>query len=215
MRINDTNESVDIEPRDMNYIFGSLIRSYRFYMKNQDPKEIIIPLVESIAHPLDKTKTIPVRYLPLMSPEALEIIHDGSNIPESTDGEEKADRNEEVIHAAAVASGAVKEEPATEIGDHIEEEKIEASPPPEPVPDTGKGLPERKPKMPDRPAEGHPDNMSSRGSDEDTRQVAKDLALGSGDVDEQPSKPYEKEIKRDPDTGEPIIEDTEEAPKEV
>jgi hypothetical protein len=225
MRVNDTNKSVDIEPRDMNFILGSYVRSYQFYMKNQDPEEIIVPMVESIPHPLDKTRTIPIRYVPPMSPEAIDIIHDGAGIPESAEDEAKADAAEKMVHDAAVASGAVSDEevkpswPANKESDledkaqaledeasdiRLEEETASH----EPTFNVGSDQPDpdRQPNQPERPAEGHPDDMSSRQGDVDTRRVAKDLASGSGDVDDQPSKPYEKDITRDPETGEPIVE---------
>ena len=224
MRVNDSNKSVDIEQRDLNFILGTYVRTYMFISKNEDPDEIIVPMFESIQHPTKKGVSIPVRYVPPLSPEAIEITQDGADIPDVATEEDiaKADATEEAVHAIAEASGAV--EPPFEIGDHDEEERIDEAEelpepvlpeipdePPAPIPlEPGEeSEPKREPRQPEHPATGHPDNMHPRRSDDDTRKIAKALEQGSGDVDDQPSKPFEKVIKRDA-SGEPVVEDASE-----
>jgi regulator of replication initiation timing len=95
MRVNESNQSMDMESRDINYILPAYVRLYMFQTKNSDPKEIVFPMFESIPHPLKKGVNIPIRWVPDTSPEALEIITDGNNIPESTpESEAKADKTE-------------------------------------------------------------------------------------------------------------------------
>lgn len=108
MRANVDQEKMEMESRDLNYILPAYVRSYMYISKNIDPTEIIFPMFESCPHPFKPGVTIPIRYVPALSPEALEITVDGQDVPEAKVEEEP------VIE---------KVEPP-EIGDHIEEEKI-------------------------------------------------------------------------------------------
>ena len=94
MRVNEQNKSMDIEPRDINYILPAYVRLYLFQTKNQDPEKIIFPMFRSVPHPFDRNKQIPIEYVPDTSPVAVEIAQDGNNIKESPGAEAKADEKE-------------------------------------------------------------------------------------------------------------------------
>lgn len=132
MRANTIDKTMDMEARDLNYILPAYVRSYMYVSKNEDPKEIIFPMLESCPHPFKAGVTIPIRYVPALSPEAIEITVDGQDIAEAL-----AEAAEESIHKVEEKRYAAKDEDikAThdavagtdepeEIGDHIEEEKI-------------------------------------------------------------------------------------------
>lgn len=87
MRINLDQKSLDMEQRDINYVLPAYIRNYLFYSKNEDPVEIVFPMFSSAPHPIKPGVTIPIRYVPEISPEAVEIVVDGANVPEATEAE--------------------------------------------------------------------------------------------------------------------------------
>lgn len=107
MRINLENKSVDIEVRDINYILPAYIRSYLFYAKNESPERIIFPMFPSVPHPTDPKIMIPIEYVPMDSPVAVEVTQDGSNIPEATEEQIRAidEKDEEIKKLQAEVEG--------------------------------------------------------------------------------------------------------------
>ena len=236
MRANTTDQTMDMEARDLNYILPAYVRSYMYVSKNADPKEIVFPMFESCPHPFKPGVTIPIRYVPALSPEAIEITVDGQDIAEAKVEEEP------VVEAVEP-----RPEPE-EIGNHIEEEKIAeadakaeaadlradmAHLTEEPDPETEAGLqqiedeaadavmeietavgeePKVEPPPPDRTPK-QPDNPATGSPDgmqsRDTRadkQIAKDLRLGDNLDESKDQKPYEKDITRG-ENGEPKVEE--------
>lgn len=184
MRINLVTKSMDMEERDFIYMLGSYTRTYLMGSKNEDPVEILFPMFRSIPHPTKKGVTIPVHYVPAMSPEALDIANDGKDIPITTQVDEvKADEKDKILGETVQV---VKEL-----------QKIYNV-------DTGQPPAQRIPRQPEHPAVGSPDNMGSRIADDNVT-VAKDLDSGSGEPGGE-SKPFDKKIGRDAD-GNPIIVD--------
>jgi len=93
--VNEEDKSAEIEPRDINYILSAYVRLYLFQSKNEDPERIILPMFQSVPHPYKPNVQVPIVYVPDTSPEALRIIHDGSNVPETTpESEATADDRE-------------------------------------------------------------------------------------------------------------------------
>lgn len=168
MRINKEHQTMDMESRDFNYILPAYLRSYRYYMQNEDPKEIVFPMFASVVSP--SGMKIPVRYIPPDSPMAEEIAKDGSNIPEVPPEEE-----ETVLVAAGEPTAeeialAQEKPPDAERFEEKDQAIKEAT-------DTiKKSVEERQPKQPpggDLGA-GHPDGMGSRDTMAD-RHIKKDL----------------------------------------
>ena len=170
MRINLENKSMDMELRDWNYLMSAYLRSYLFHSSNVIPEKIIFPMFRQVKHPREDT-FIPVEYVPDDSPIAIEVIGDGSNVPEATEEQiAEADRKDEEI-------GALK----------AEIKRLTEGGPEEPI-QTKPVTPVRPPKQPDHPLPaGTPlDDMGPRDRG-DQKRIAKDLA-------EQPDIDEEKEI---------------------
>ena len=81
MRINRDNNSMDIEPRDLNFIIDNYLINYMFHNKNKPPKRVTIPM-----YPVAKTRygNIPIEFVPDISEIAVDIIEDGKDIEEIT-----------------------------------------------------------------------------------------------------------------------------------
>lgn len=79
MRINKDKQSIDIEERDIAYFLSAYVRQYEFYTRGELPKEIVFPMFESVVY--RQGVGTPIRFIPVASPEAADIIEDGSNIP--------------------------------------------------------------------------------------------------------------------------------------
>jgi len=110
-RYNLQNKSIDIEARDINYILGAYIRSYLFLSKNQPPDKIIFPMYPVVPYPLDPNVLIPVEYILATDRYAVDLVKDGSNIPEVTPAEEKA--LDVLDNKIEEAKAGVVEEPST------------------------------------------------------------------------------------------------------
>ena len=82
-RFSPEDNAVDIEPRDINFWFGAGARLYAFKEKRA-PEVIRCPMFESIPHPTEPGKTIPVEWLLPSDETAQDIVSDGSNVPEAT-----------------------------------------------------------------------------------------------------------------------------------
>jgi len=81
MRINQENNSIDIEPRDLNFVSDAYAVQYAFYCKNKRPEKIIIPMVQT-AH--TRYGDIPVEFVPIGSAIAIDIIEDGKAVVETS-----------------------------------------------------------------------------------------------------------------------------------
>jgi len=121
MIINEDNKTMEIEPRDVDYVLPAYVRLYLFQTKNEDPEKIIYPMFSSVRHPSKQGVTIPIEYVDEKSPEALAIIEDGSNIPEATpESEAAADRKEDEYDAMKGKIAALEEELAATKGTVVE-----------------------------------------------------------------------------------------------
>jgi len=209
MIINTDQKQMQIEKRDINYILPAYIRNYLFQSKNVDPVEIVFPMFSSVPHPRKPGVTIPIRWVPEISPEAIEIAVDGANVAEATEEEivakDKADEARKEAKAKldeALTSGSL----ATELGvdDTLKDvtpapeevsparaafaEVATEEPKPEPAPREVKGPPSGPILPPGTPL----DNMAPRDRGDQIR-VAKDLRP-EPDVDE--SKEVEAVIEK-------------------
>lgn len=81
MRINIANKSIDIEPRDINFIVDAYAANYYFFSKGQIPQAITLPMYAK-AH--TRYGDIPIAFVPDVDSVAVEIIEDGKSIPEAT-----------------------------------------------------------------------------------------------------------------------------------
>lgn len=200
MRINEEQQTMDMEARDVNYILPAYVRSYLFYTRNTDPKEIVFPMFESIPHPHKKGVSIPIRWVPPLGPEAIEIAQDGGNVPEATEEQiAEADTKDEEIKRLKAKLAQYEPELQGEEGLPAVDEKPEepeVAPeelePKEPAFTIGDNPPppDRVPKQPDHPASGSPDDMGSRDARAD-KQIKKDLKLG----EDEPDGSKEKHVK--------------------
>ena len=90
MRANTENKSMDMEVRDINYILPHYIAQYLYESKNEDPDKIIFPMFLSVPHPRKPGVLIPIEYIPITDPAAVEIAEDGKDVPEVTPEQEAA-----------------------------------------------------------------------------------------------------------------------------
>jgi hypothetical protein len=169
MIIDESNQQMQIEPRDWNYFMEVYATQYRIATKGKVPKVIVFPM-------FSKLHNLPVEWVPEMSEIAVSIISDGSNVPEATPEEEsKLDANDKII--AELHKQIVEIENTLKASKELQ-------------------LPDRKPKLPAHPispTEGvHVDGVTgSRALD--LRQVAADLQ--EREIDENKQKPIE--VSRD------------------
>ena len=179
MRINDKRHTVDMEIRDINYILPAYVRSYQYYMKGELPKEIIFPMFPAVMS--RDGVAIPIRYIDISSPEAVEIAKDGSNVPE--------------IAEEPIEESMIEEEPTKE--DKVDEPVVAEEPPKESkAKEALKNIQktkEREPKMPPGGdiGHGHPDDIG-REDPGFARKIASDLRPEAA-VDESKEIPTEIE----------------------
>ena len=186
MRANTENKSMDMEVRDINYILPHYIAQYLYESKNEDPDKIIFPMFLSVPHPRKPGVLIPIEYISITDPAAVEIAEDGKDVAEVTPEQEKA------LDTQDKAAKELKEQ-VEEIGIVVEDAKQG-----EPVELQGispakasmKQIAEdRRSKMPEDLGSGHADGMGSRNTRLD-RKIATDLK-------EEPEVDEEKEMPAD------------------
>jgi len=103
MIINTDQKQMQMEQRDINYILPAYIRQYLFQSKNIDPDEIVFPMFSSVPHPVKRGVTVPIRWVPEISPEAMEIAIDGTVVSEATEEEIVAKDEEDEMRMEAKA----------------------------------------------------------------------------------------------------------------
>jgi len=189
MIINTDQKQMQMEQRDVNYILPAYIRNYLFQSKNIDPVEIVFPMFSSVPHPRKPGVTIPIRWVPEISPEAIEIAVDGAGVAEATEEEiavkdEADDMRKEAKEAIESTSVTEEVSPARAAFAEVATEE----PKPEPAPREVKGPPSGPILPPGTPL----DNMAPRDRGDQIR-VAKDLRP-EPDVDE--SKEVEAVIEK-------------------
>lgn len=229
MRVNTENKSMDIEPREINFVLDSLLVQYMFISRNQLPEVITFPTYQTA-----KTRwgEIRIQWVPDVSEIAKDIVEDGKHIPEVTPEQEaELDRRDDEIRdlrqkIAQLEAGKPEvvesDESVAEVKRPIAEMFESESPTPDDLPPTrppmsemlGQATPTpapfrigpdqppvgRVPRMPAHPAEGGPDEMQTRSVGMD-RLIPSDLILGD-DLDEgAPEKPYDKVVKKDSEGG--------------
>lgn len=115
MRINLDQKSLDMEQRDMNFILPRYIATYLFQSKNEDPVEIVFPMFSSVPHPVKPGVQVPIRWVPEISPEAMEISVDGAGVAEATEEEIAAkDEQEDMMKEAKAEIESLSLEPPKE-----------------------------------------------------------------------------------------------------
>ncbi len=210
MRINLEQKSMDIEQRDINYILPTYIRNYLFNSKNEDPVEIVFPMFSSVPHPVKRGVTVPIRWVPEMSPEAIEISVDGASVAEASEEEiavkdeqdemmkeAKAGLGLESVPEAGIAAIVIEDMPS------LDAEVEEVSPARAAFAEVTTEEPKAEPQPTTREIKGPPsgpilppgtplDNMAPRDRADQTR-VAKDLRP-EPEIDE--SKEVETNIEK-------------------
>lgn len=167
MRINHQHQTVDIEPRDINFILPAYIRTYQYYMKGELPKEIVFPMYPSV--PSMDGVQVPIRYISIEDTVARNIVEDGSNVPET-----EAEETEEDVDEAPPAP------PKDESPAKAALKRREAA------------QPDRQPKVPasgDIGPGAHPDDIGNRDVAFE-RRIARDLMA-------EPKVREEEEIETD------------------
>lgn len=207
MIVNSTQEQMEMEARDINYILPSYATNYLFISKNKMPKRIIFPMFPSVR--IGNTD-VPIEYVPPISPVATEITQDGSNVPEVTEAQETAlDEKDERIKGLLADIEEMKGEaevtPAPE--DLIRQQEEADIPVESDTPAVEATQTDRQPIQPPGgdigPGQG-PSDMHPRDRRDQTR-MARDLA-SEPDIEESKEKEFEKTISRDA-LGRPIVED--------
>ena len=197
MRVNLEQKTMDIEARDVNYILPAYIRSYLLYSKGADPERIVFPMFLSVLHPY-KSIQVPIQFVPLIDPTAIEIVVDGGNITEATEQQvAEADvRDEEIKRLKAELNTLQTAKNLTE---------MEAAPlaPSKATPISPANRVPKMPKSGDIGSGVSPDNMGSRDERFD-KQLREDLK-DELDIVEKAERPYEKKISRDAQ-GKPVVE---------
>lgn len=209
MRINQQNKSLDIEVRDINYILPAYIRSYLFYTHNEDPEKIVFPMFSAVPHPNKAGVTIPIEYVPLIDPAAIDIAQNGSNVAEVTPAQEAKidEKDEEIKRLKAELEGLISAsktkvfEPGMTETAKKPDTKSKAKTAFKSEPPVG-----RVPKQPPGGdiGAGSPDYGGSRDG--------RDLARAKSDMRDEPEvneaeeKEFDKVVKRD-EEGKPIVEE--------
>lgn len=110
MRVNAENKSMDIEPREINYVMDALLSNYLFINKNEMPETIIFPMYK-----FAKTRRgdIPIQFVPDMSEIAQDIVEDGKDVAEVTPAEEAVldEKDEEIKRLKEEVEDLTKELP--------------------------------------------------------------------------------------------------------
>jgi len=104
MRVNEENKTADIEQRDMNYVLPAFIRNYLFLSKNVMPEKIVFPMFKSVRY---GDIEVPIEFIPVTDPRAIDIAADGADIPEVTEEQEAAldEKDEEIKRLEAEVDG--------------------------------------------------------------------------------------------------------------
>ena len=188
MRINKEDKQMEMERRDINYIFPAYLKAYLFYNKNQTPDKIIFPMFSEVT--IDGVK-IPIEYVPELSNIAVDIKQDGADIPEVTSEKEtELDMKDDAIkEIKEIAKDPISKQPAARKA-FVSGIGVDRKPKMPPGGDIGPGLPLS--------------DMHSRDRKDQSRTRA-DLAEGP-DIDESKEKPYEKNVSRD-SSGNPVVEE--------
>jgi len=217
MIINIDQKQMQMEQRDVNYILPAYIRNYLFQSKNIDPEEIVFPMFSSVPHPRKVGVTIPIRWVPEISPEAMEISVDGASVAEATEEEIAVKDEQDDMRKETKAGLGLEPVPEADVTDGLTEEeqayeaaRADLTPAPEEVSparaafaDVAKEEPKAEPQPTTREIKGPPsgpilppgtplDNMAPRDRGDQTR-VAKDLRP-EPDIDE--SKEIETSIEK-------------------
>lgn len=81
MRINQENQSMDIEIRDLNFIIDQYAINYKFATKNAPLERVIIPMFGTA-----KTRygEIPIEFVPDVSGYVKELVEDGKAVAEAS-----------------------------------------------------------------------------------------------------------------------------------
>lgn len=190
MRANTENKSMDMEVRDINYILPHYIAQYLYESKNEDPDKIIFPMFLSVPHPRKPGVLIPIEYIPITDPAAVEIAEDGKDVPEVTPEQEAA------LDTQDEAAKELKEQ-VEEIGIVVEDAKqgepveLQGISPAKASMEKIKKTTDRAPKMPPGGdiGTGHADGLGSR-NDRLDKKIASDLK-------EEPAVDEDKEIPAD------------------
>jgi cobalamin biosynthesis protein CobT len=86
MRINRENNSIEMEPRDVNYILPGYVRAAQFHNQNKLPEEVVFPMFKEFPYrdpSTNKNVMVKIRWVEEDSEEAQSIISDGSNVKEA------------------------------------------------------------------------------------------------------------------------------------
>lgn len=195
MLIDDKNKTIQIEPRDINYILPSYIKLYLFYTRGEEIKAIVFPMFSSVLHP-ETGEPVSIEWIPPTDPVAVSIIEDGKDVPEIAPAQEaRLDAKDEEIKKLKKELADMQQQrvpPSTTQVDTKEEKKIMEYPKPK---TTKQSSPTRQPKMPPSGDIGpgvSPSNMGNRDVKLE-RQIRQDLRDEPG-VDE--SKEIEAEIEK-------------------
>lgn len=130
VRINREKNTVEMEPRDANFILPGYVKSFQFYNKNKLPTEITVPMFKSVPYRdpgTNKIVEIPIRYIEVETEEAVDIIEDGQNIP---DAELTAADEEQMIESELVGEPEEATALDVEIAEDLEMEEVEDDEPP-------------------------------------------------------------------------------------
>lgn len=202
MRINEQNKSMDIEPREINFVMEALLTQYLFNTKNQMPEVITFPMYKSA-----KTRygEVPIQFVLDTSEIAQNIINDGSNVPEVTPAQEAAldEKDDEIKRLKDEVKRLTEGGPEAPLGDTTEETPV-------PAPETSKAKaafakPDRLPKQP-------PGGAIAPGSELSDMQPrdSKDLTRTKRDLVDEPDtgdeKEFDKTVSRD-EQGRPVVEE--------
>ena len=188
MLIDDKNKTIQIEPRDINYILPSYIKLYLFYTRGEEIKAIVFPMFSSVLHP-ETGEPVPIEWIPPTDPIAVSIVEDGKDVPEITPAQEaKLDAKDEMRKELSESLTQV-------VVDEVKEGASIDNPSKYPKPKVKQVDPTRQPKMPPGGDIGpgvSPSNMGNRDVKLE-RQIRQDLRDEPG-VDE--SKEIEAEIEK-------------------
>ena len=106
MRVNNETKSMDIEPREINFLVDHYMAGYLMRNNNIMPEVVTFPLYTT-AH-TQNYGDIPIRFVKMNSQEAWDIVEDGKNVPEATNEEiAELDRREQptIEHRLAEMQG--------------------------------------------------------------------------------------------------------------
>lgn len=189
MRINDGRRTVDMEERDLNYMLPAYVRSYSFYMKNELPVAIVVPMIASVNF---NGVPIPIHWVEPGSPEADELKVDASNVQDATEAEiaAKDAKDEQRKIALGQIAEATKETEVKTSPARDALKSLQSNIPAGPIDQPPAGREAKGPTNP-APPDSSPDNMHSRDAGMQ-KAVAKDIA---------PDKPVDEEKEKEVEEG--------------